>query len=330
VWSVSLAPGAVPAGEYPATLTATTTDAMGRTTSASHDFRVDTLVNQSDIHADTAAGDGIINAREAAGGFVLTGQTEAGARSVMVRLEGISRAATVAADGSWSVSFAGGEIGGGEFFSAATVTVIDAAGNRRVDSAVIEIDTVGPDAASITSALHTPAGLLAFGTAGGETGMEIHLVGADGSADKVDFTTLAQGGLGNLHLLDQPAPDGSALIVTNMDAAGNQTDTLVLFSNQGEVTLDLATASLDGFEIAAIDLQYAPNADLVITESQLRALAEGTDALVVHGDAQDSVTAIGAQSTGESVDIGGHSYSIWTLGDAGATLIIDDEITVNT
>jgi hypothetical protein len=240
----------------------------------------------------------------------------------------VRRAATVQPDGSWQVAFAPGEIAGGDFTSAVAVTVRDAAGNVHTASALIAVDTVGPEAAGITAALSGPTGLIGLGTDAADA--TITLIGADGTpvtpgTDLCDHPTA-----GHMHFFDAPLPDGSLLVVGREDAAGNQTGTLVLIGDDGQLTLDLARVDLDGFQIAEIDLNFAPEANLVITEAQLRELSGATDALVVHGDAQDTVTAIGATNTGETMDIGGQNYHVYTLGDAGASLIVGEDVTVHT
>ena len=326
-WAVTLPAGALPQGEYPAVLVADANDGHGNISRVTHDFTVDTLVNLNRIDASTITGDGIVNAVEIENGFVLTGSAEPGAQAVTVHWEGVRRAATVNPDGTWSVAFGPGEIAGGDFRSAATVTVTDAAGNRASACAMIVVDTVAPEAAGITAALHGPTGLLGLGTDSAD--VSLSLVGGAG-ATLLDTTACAHPTAGHMHFFDQPLPDGSLLVVGQSDEAGNRSDTLVLIGDDGHLTLDLARVDLDGFQIAEIDLNFAPEANLVITEAQLRELSAGTDALVVHGDAQDTVTAYGAVDTGERVEIDGHGYHVYTLGDAGASLIVGEDVTVHT
>jgi len=289
---------------------------------------VDTVVTRNDIDAASITGDGVVNAVEVAGGFILTGTAEAGAQSVRVHFEGVRREAVVQPDGRWSVAFAAGEIAGGEFTSAAAVTVTDAAGNRHTTSALVTVDTIGPEAAGITSVLQGGHGVLAIGTDAAD--VSLSLIGADGAVSPLDTTSHANPVAGHMHFFEAPLPDGSLLVVGRADDAGNRSDTLVLMGDDGQLTLDLARVDLDGFQIAEIDLNFAPEANLIITEAQLRELSAGTDALVVHGDAQDSVTAVGATHTGERVEIDGHGYHVYTLGDAGASLIVGEDVTVHT
>lgn len=90
--------------------------------------------------------------------------------------------------------------------------------------------------------------------------------------------------------------------------------------------MDLGRDGLENFDFASIDLSFA-EASLTITEEQIMALTGPEHALIIHGDGADHVTALGAVDTGQSTVINGQSHSIYTLGDDGAKLIIDDQIT---
>ncbi|MBL9055617.1 MAG: BapA prefix-like domain-containing protein, partial [Rhodobacteraceae bacterium] len=114
-WSVTYAPGTLPGGEYTATLTATTVDVAGNTSSATHSFVVDTLTSVA--FTGQVAGDNIVNATEAAGAIILTGTAQAGS-TVSVAWNGTTLPATVGANGIWSVSFPGAA--GGTYSSTAT------------------------------------------------------------------------------------------------------------------------------------------------------------------------------------------------------------------
>ena len=116
-WSVTYATGTLAAGEYTATLTATTTDAAGNASTATHSFQVDTQTNVS--FTGPVAIDGTVNASEAAAGVVLTGTAQAGS-TVHVAWGGSTLPATVGANGTWSVTFPASAIAGGAWPSAAT------------------------------------------------------------------------------------------------------------------------------------------------------------------------------------------------------------------
>jgi hypothetical protein len=322
-WSVTFAQCDIPQGEYCATVHVTAVDRAGNVATDQRMVRVDTRV--SGLSVDPVTGDDFVTGAENATGVTITGKTEAGAREVRVRIEGIDRVATVAPDGTWSVTFAPGDLPHGEYVTSLAVTTTDAAGNRATVVAPVEVDTVGPTAAMLGAVLATTDGIAGIGVEGAEH-LTVHQIGADGSSAELGLT---QNGCLPLQTFDSPVPDGSYLVLSNADSHGNTTDTLVLASMQGGQTVMLNVEGLGAFDIHAIDLQFAPDANLVVTEEQLLALSSETNALVVHGGADDTVTATGAMRTGEQMDIGGQSYSVWMLGDQGS-LIIDDDIHVIT
>lgn len=138
-WSVNFAAGTLTAGEYDATINATSTDAAGNVTDTTHSFRVDTTTFVAFAPA-AIAGDGIVNATEAGAGVTMTGTAQPGA-TVQVAWNGATLQATVAADGSWSVTFPAAGITGGTYPTTATVTATDAVGNTATATRVVQVDT---------------------------------------------------------------------------------------------------------------------------------------------------------------------------------------------
>jgi hypothetical protein len=86
---------------------------------------------------------------------------------------------------------------------------------------------------------------------------------------------------------------------------------------------DIAT-TLNQYNVDTIDLQFAEDAELTITEAQIKALSDTTDTVVVHGGVDDKVTISGAQADGQKTE-DGTTYNVFTLGDA--TVLVEDEIT---
>lgn len=86
------------------------------------------------------------------------------------------------------------------------------------------------------------------------------------------------------------------------------------------MTGQLAT-TLSEFNIETIDLQFAEESQLTITEAQLVALSSNSDTLTVEGGSDDSVTISGANNIGND----GEGYNLFQLGDA--TVRIDEDIT---
>jgi len=81
--------------------------------------------------------------------------------------------------------------------------------------------------------------------------------------------------------------------------------------------------------LGEIDLGLGDKRDLTSTEERLRALSENCDQLIVRCAADDTVTITGANATG-TTQIGDDSFTIYTLGTDGATIIVDDEVNVLT
>jgi hypothetical protein len=138
-WTASFAAGAMAAGEYDATVTATTTDAAGNPTTATSTFRVDTTTSVS-FAPGPVEGDNTVNATEAADGVVLSGTTQPG-NTVQVAWNGTTLPATVGADGTWTVTFPSSSVTSGTYASTATVTATDAAGNTATATRSINVDT---------------------------------------------------------------------------------------------------------------------------------------------------------------------------------------------
>jgi large repetitive protein len=121
-------------------------------------------------------------------------------------------------------------------------------------------------------------------------------------------------------------PDGSYLVINTADEVGNSSSTLLIVDNRTATNVDLTRAGLAGFDFSAIDLTFAPDARLTITEAQLNALTGPDRELVIKGDAGDTVTMTGAVETGATETIDGQTYTVYTLGSGGAKILLDDDI----
>lgn len=139
VWRATFPGGTLASGDYSVNATLTTQDAVGNTTTVTKTFHVDTVANVA--FAATIAGDNAVNASEQAAGVNLTGTSDPGS-TVSVTWNGVTRAATVAADGSWSAYFAASTISTGSYDSVATVSATDPRGNTATSTRTITVDTV--------------------------------------------------------------------------------------------------------------------------------------------------------------------------------------------
>ena len=82
--------------------------------------------------------------------------------------------------------------------------------------------------------------------------------------------------------------------------------------------------------IDELDLGAASNVSLVLTEADIKALSENSDTLTIHSGStpgDDSVTVTGATLEGTR-NVDGENYNVYTVGTDGATLVIDQDVTV--
>ena len=334
-WTVDFAKSSVPTGEQGVNVVVTATDAAGNSAMLTDTVVVDTEVNRLAI-ATSIAGDGYINATEAALGLTLTGVVEAGS-TVVVDIDGTSHTATVDGAGNWTASFAAGELGTGEDTLDVTVSATDAAGNTRTITDTVELDTEAPDAAFVTAFNRSGDLLRGFSVDAGDATAALSTVGLDGS----------QGTIGNMQFANpiatgevdfyftQTLPNGSHLVITKTDDAGNESATLFALDKGLPNAVDLSNPGLSGHEIEAVDLRFAEDSTLVITSDLLEGLSGNSNTLTIHGSGDDAVNVdrtngAAMSDTNTNVTIGGETYSIYTLGDEGGTLIIDDDIRLTT
>ncbi|MCO6381435.1 Ig-like domain-containing protein [Oceanicola sp. 502str15] len=324
-WFTSFAPGEVPDGDYTAQINAVATDAAGNRASITDSVRIDTYVEPLTI--DTVAEDDIVNAKEQDQGVTFTGTVEAGS-SVIVSFEGTTHAATVDAAGNWTVAFASGEIPTGEYEGVATVMATDAAGNTRTETSTINVDTQNPEAPVILSFRQGGTGVREIGTDHNDDITEVQRIDASGTVSPVAYDLEIDEEWGELVFdFNEAIPTGSNLVVTSTDQAGNHAGTLFVMEDPGNSVVNLANPGLGQFDIQAVDLQFASEAEITITPAQLKALSSFTNELTIHGGQDDIIRADGALATGETRVIEGESYDVYTLGEG--TLVIDHDIQVN-
>jgi len=257
---------------------------------------------------------------------------------VVVRLaSGASRTVTVGADGNWSATFAAADLPRGEATSAVTVTATDIAGNTSSLSQNFAVDTVAPANPWITN----DAG----------TGNQISGIAIDARAGDVDYFTVAANGAvaevtpqvkftsdvnvdgqtvpSDWAFFPTPVHDGTYLVIRDQDAAGNESSTLYIRNTTGEVTVDLNRSGLGQFDFGTIDLTAA-DANLTLTEAQILRLAGADKQLTISGDTDDQVNLVGGTYTGTTQVVNGETLKLYLVGSAGASVLIDDDITVNT
>ncbi len=324
-WQAAFSAAQVPVGEYGASITVRATDAAGNVSSMQDTVRVDTLVNQLTLGNDLSGN--IANAAAAQDGISFSGQVEAGS-SVVVNYGGQNYAATVDASGNWSLDVPPGDIAPGEYDVAVQVTATDAAGNTDSVSETISIDTQAPEGPVIASYTRDEDGIRGITTELSDGTLAAVQVGGDGSLSEIEATQANIEALGETAFqFAQNVPDGSHLVITASDDAGNTAGTYVVLDDESaNSSVDLSNPALGTHQIETVDLQFAEEANLTITEAQLLGLSSTSDTLTVHGGSDDSVSMTGAQRTG-TTQIDGQTYSVYSLGDTGR-VIIDDDIQV--
>ena len=139
-WSASFSSSQLASGEYDGTVSVVSTDTYGNVANATCSFEVDTFVRDFAITSSTGGADGVINAEESANALTVSGTTEPGS-TVTVELGGITVPAVVAADGSWTATFAAGSVASGTYTATMTATATDAAGNVDTATTSVQVDT---------------------------------------------------------------------------------------------------------------------------------------------------------------------------------------------
>jgi hypothetical protein len=288
---------------------------------------VDTQVHTLNMSSAPITADNVVNAEEVLQGITLTGVVEAGS-DVVIMIGGMAHVATVDASGNWTVDIPPESIPRGDMDADVVIEATDAAGNVRTITETIAVDTDAPDQPNVESYTRDHVGLRGVTLQTTDADIEIGHVVSDTQIDTVGFADFEIPALGETsYAFTQIVPDGSHLVIAATDDAGNTSGTYLVVDDTrtSEVAMTDALANtLSGHQIGTIDLQFAEDSHLTITEDQILALSSTTDTLVVQGGVDDSVTITGAQAQGtQTVD--GTNYNVFSLGDA--TLLIEEEIT---
>ncbi|MBV7407856.1 Ig-like domain-containing protein [Maritimibacter sp. DP1N21-5] len=334
-WAANFLPGELPLGELNVPVTVRVVDPAGNPAMITDTVRVDTLVNTLS-RAAALDGNPAINAAEAATGVTFTGTVERGS-SVVVNLGEVAHAAVVDGNGNWAVTFSPAEIGTGERNLQLSVTATDAAGNARLMTETIVLDTVAPDGPYVNAYTREGENLRAILVETGDSEASIVALSPTGAQSAVTHT--AYDDLfrqGEVYInFPQDLPNGSHLVITKTDDAGNESSTLFVQDRALPDTINMANPGFANHQIEAIDLRFAEDSQLTISADVLEGLSVNTNALTIHGSADDRVIiditdGSAFTNTNQHVTIGNQDYTIYTLGDEGGMLIIDDDIQLTT
>lgn len=333
-WSFTIPAGEIPAGENSVTLTAVATDHVGNVSTLTEQVAVDTIVRNF-THVEVIAGDDILNAAERAAGLTLTGTSEPFSTLVLHLANGSEVTASVGADGLWSATFPTSSLPTGEGNTTVTVTATDHAGNTASYTDSFHYDTVMPNDPWITNDAGTGNLISGIATAVSPDTLTYHAVAATGAATELsapnqfDTGVEVNGNTVQSHwaFLTNPVADGSYLVINDTDAAGNEQSTLYLRSTT-DVTVDLNREGLQGFDFGTIDLSSS-HATLSLTEAQINSLTGADHQMAIRGGADDHLNIAGAVAGAHQV-VNGENYTLYTLGGSGASVLVDDDIHVNT
>ena len=218
-----------------------------------------------------------------------------------------------------------------------TIRAVDAAGNEAEITDTFHIDTDAPEAADIESVTTADTATRGFSMLNVETGETVDVTefvnGSDDAATDVaggSYVNPLNGELQHLFESGAEVPDGSHLVVTNTDTAGNTNSTLVVLDEDGNSVVDMGAGALDNFNIGAIDLEFADDSELTLSVADLEALSANDNSLIVHGGTDDSVTLNGTATLKSGDDatreINGQQYDVYNVGDNGGELIISQDI----
>ncbi|MDJ0630971.1 MAG: Ig-like domain-containing protein [Rhodobacter sp.] len=323
-WSVTFAAASIPQGTYDADVTVTATDPAGNTDTLSDAVRIDTEALVT-VDPDQTADD-VINAAERLAGLTLTGTAEPGS-VVTVDLLGVTRAATVDAAGNWTAGFAPDEIPQGTYGATATITATDLAGNVTTLSESFAVDTE-IDSPNVDSVTFSGSDVWRIGTQDAEGSYAAYTLDPGGAIGTPNSTVSQHPVLGTEFTFTSAVPDGTNLVVSRTDDAGNSSATLVVLEDGAGAATTVGHAGLGSFDVQGLNLDYGENTNLVLTEAQIRALSDSSDTLTIHGGNDDTVTVAGAVDTGQTRDIDGQTYNVYTIGSDGATLVIEQDINV--
>ena len=315
-----------------ATMTISSTDAANNPNVQSFQFLVDTQASAS-VNTSQAFGTSI-NAMEASQGVNITGRAD-GNSQVVVSFEGQTQTVQADANGHWTANFSLAHLVGGnavERMGIVSVTATDPYGNTAQTTQSITIDTRPPNDPLVTGDVGNSEGISGLLIASAPASMQYFTVSGTGGPQQLAASRLfAEDANGNPIFAGQvnfasTVPNGTYLVIRDVDAAGNESSTLHLRA-ANEVTLDLTREGLQGFDFGTINLMSA-SASLILDTDRVLALTGADRQMTITGDGDDRVTLLGAQITQTTVSANGETYRLYTLG-SGASVLVDEDIPVN-
>ena len=328
-WSVTFPGSDLPDDENSYQLQVDVTDRAGNVASDSRTVSFDTYVNELAGGAIQEGSTAVFNASEVRDGITVAGQVEAGS-TVTVEFGGAVYNATVDGSGNWTLDLPASAFEAQEYSAVLVVNAQDAAGNVDRLSQTIEIDALLPDSPAIEGYTRDHSGYTNLQVAAAEDTQAIYEVQDSGAVGLVADANDAVSIRSNMDFqFDSTVPDGSHLVVSATDAAGNVSSTFMALDDPGNSNIDMSVVNtgFNGLEIEAIDLSFAEDTNLTLSLAQIEAFSETSNTVAIHGGNDDTVTLTGAVKTAATVDQAGQSYDVYTIG-ADHTVLIDEDVTV--
>ncbi|EES0673441.1 Ig-like domain-containing protein [Escherichia coli] len=188
-WSVDVPAADIQAiGNGDLTVNASVTNGVGNTGSGSRDITID--ANLPGLRVDTVAGDDVVNSIEHAQALVITGSSSglAAGAALTVAINTVTYAATVLADGTWSVGVPAADVGN---WPAGTVN-ITVSGTNTAGTTTTITHPVTVDLAAVAISINTVSGDDVINAA--EKGADLTLSGSTSGVEAGQTVTVTFGG----------------------------------------------------------------------------------------------------------------------------------------
>lgn len=336
IWSYDFDADDIPPGTRTLDVTASITDDLGNTETDSDTVALDTeVVNYASYPATS---DNVVNLEDLNDKFTLAGTIEAGTidhpTTVTVEIDGTDYPATVDADGNWSLELGLEELGPETRDVTGTIYAEDPAGNVADFPLNFRIDTdfntpvitgTGTDGADNLRDIAVENG---YGPDSEETdSYSVSTLETDGTISTVGLVSEVDDDDDEVELeFDEHVPDGTNLIVTSEDTAGNTSSTMVFFEDNATESGTIDHAGVSAFNIDQLNLEFADQVSLELTEADINALSGNSDSVTILGGSDDTVTLNGAAENGTR-DVDGETFNVYNFGDT--EILVEDSVEVN-
>ncbi|MER1969205.1 Ig-like domain-containing protein, partial [Castellaniella sp. GW247-6E4] len=311
-------------------MSVTTTDAAGNstTTTATHDYSVDTVAPELAVSVDPITADNVINATESGGSVSVTGKVTGEFNEgdvVTLTVGSSSLVGAVGADGTWTIVVAGSDLAASDALSV-SVTTVDAAGNSTTVTVSYDysVDTTAPEVTVSVDPV-TSDNVINAAESGGSVNVTGQVTGEFNEGDAVTLTVnsveyagaVGADGAWTIAVAGSDLAASSSLdvSVTTVDAAGNSTTSTTTHSYGVDTIAPELTVSVDPV-----------TSDNVINAAESGASVDVTGKVTGEFNEGDVVTlTVGGTSLTGAVGADGS----WTIAVAGTDLAASDAVSVS-